>query len=79
LPTEEEQYEVYRAVAAAVKPEPMVIRTLDLGGDKFLSTLQVPEEMNPFLGWRAIRFCLQETEVFRAQLRAILRRVPRAT
>jgi phosphoenolpyruvate-protein phosphotransferase (PTS system enzyme I) len=73
LPTEEEQYEVYRAVAAAVKPEPMVIRTLDLGGDKFLSTLQVPEEMNPFLGWRAIRFCLQETEVFRAQLRAILR------
>ncbi len=73
LPTEEEQYQTYRSVAAAVKPQPLVIRTLDLGGDKFLSHLQVPKEMNPFLGWRAIRFCLQETEVFGAQLRAILR------
>jgi phosphotransferase system enzyme I (PtsI) len=73
LPTEEEQYEVYRTVASAVKPQPLVIRTLDLGGDKFLSHLDVPTEMNPFLGWRAIRFCLQETEIFRAQLRAILR------
>jgi phosphoenolpyruvate-protein phosphotransferase (PTS system enzyme I) len=73
LPTEEEQYEVYRSVAQAVHPEPLVIRTLDLGGDKFLSNLQIPQEMNPSLGWRAIRFCLQETEVFRAQLRAILR------
>ncbi|MEW6306740.1 MAG: phosphoenolpyruvate--protein phosphotransferase [Verrucomicrobiota bacterium] len=73
LPGEEEQYQAYRGVAAALKPHPVVIRTLDLGGDKFLSHLQVPEEMNPFLGWRAIRFCLQEKEIFRAQLRAILR------
>jgi phosphoenolpyruvate-protein phosphotransferase (PTS system enzyme I) len=50
-----------------------VLRTLDLGGDKFLSHLQVPREMNPFLGWRAIRFCLEEKEIFRLQLRAILR------
>jgi phosphoenolpyruvate-protein phosphotransferase (PTS system enzyme I) len=73
LPTEEEQYQAYRQVAAALKPSPVVIRTLDLGGDKFLSHLQLPQEMNPFLGWRAIRFCLQERPVFRAQLRAILR------
>ena len=73
LPSEEEQYQAYRKVAAALKPAPVVIRTLDLGGDKFLSHLQVPQEMNPFLGWRAIRFCLQQKELFRAQLRAILR------
>ncbi len=73
LPTEEEQYKAYREVAAALKPSPVIIRTLDLGGDKFLSHLQVPQEMNPFLGWRAIRFCLQEREIFRTQLRAILR------
>jgi phosphotransferase system enzyme I (PtsI) len=73
LPTEAEQYEAYRQVAAALKPQPVIIRTLDLGGDKFLSHLQVPQEMNPFLGWRAIRFCLQEREIFRNQLRAILR------
>jgi phosphotransferase system enzyme I (PtsI) len=73
LPTEEEQYESYRRVAAELKPDPVIIRTLDLGGDKFLSHLQIPPEMNPFLGWRAIRFCLEEKEVFRAQLRAILR------
>ena len=73
LPNEEEQYQAYRQVAAALKPSPVIIRTLDLGGDKFLSHLQVPQEMNPFLGWRAIRFCLQEREIFRAQLRAILR------
>src|SRR6185295_14177127 len=73
LPTEEEQYDAYRSVAAALQPHPVIIRTLDLGGDKFLSHLGLPHEMNPFLGWRAIRFCLQEKEVFRAQLRAILR------
>jgi phosphotransferase system enzyme I (PtsI) len=73
LPTEEEQYAVYREVAAALKPQPVIIRTLDLGGDKFSSQLQLAEEMNPFLGWRAIRFCLAQPEVFRAQLRAILR------
>jgi len=73
LPTEEQQYEAYRQVATALKPHPVVIRTLDLGGDKFLSHLQVPTEMNPFLGWRAIRFCLQERAIFRSHLRAILR------
>jgi phosphotransferase system enzyme I (PtsI) len=73
LPTEEEQYEAYRQVAATLKPHPVIIRTLDLGGDKFMSHLQVPQEMNPFLGWRAIRFCLQQRDIFRAQLRAILR------
>lgn len=73
LPTEEEQFQSYRRIAAALKPDPVIIRTLDLGGDKFLPHLQIPQEMNPFLGWRAIRFCLEEKEVFRAQLRAILR------
>lgn len=72
-PTEEEQYQAYRQVAAALKPNPVVIRTLDLGGDKLLTSLGIPQEMNPFLGWRAIRYCLQQEDVFRAQLRAILR------
>jgi phosphotransferase system enzyme I (PtsI) len=73
LPTEEEQYQSYRKVATALKPNPVIIRTLDLGGDKFASHLQLAQEMNPFLGWRAIRFCLAQPELFRAQLRAILR------
>ena len=73
LPGEDEQYQSYRQVAAALKPHPVVIRTLDLGGDKFASHLQVAPEINPFLGWRAIRFCLQQRDLFRAQLRAILR------
>ena len=73
LPTEEEQFQAYHKAAATLKPAPVVIRTLDLGGDKFRSHTDVPDEMNPFLGWRAIRFCLEEQEVFRAQLRAILR------
>ncbi len=73
LPTEEEQYQVYRQVAESLKPHGVIIRTLDLGGDKFASHLQLAQEMNPFLGWRAIRFCLAQPEMFRAQLRAILR------
>ena len=73
LPGEEDQYKVYRQVAAALKPHPVIIRTLDLGGDKFASHLQLAQEMNPFLGWRAIRFCLAQPELFCAQLRAILR------
>ena len=73
LPTEEEQYEVYRSVAAALKPNPVIIRTLDIGGDKFASQLQLAHELNPFLGWRAIRFCLAQPQLFCAQLRAILR------
>ena len=73
LPDEEEQFQAYRMVAAGLKPAPVIIRTMDLGGDKCLSHLELPTEMNPFLGWRAIRFCLEERDVFRAQLRAILR------
>ncbi len=72
-PDEEAQYKVYQQVAAALKPDPVIIRTLDLGGDKFASTLHIAQEMNPFLGWRAIRFCLAQPEMFCAQLRAILR------
>ncbi|OIO37743.1 MAG: phosphoenolpyruvate--protein phosphotransferase [Candidatus Omnitrophica bacterium CG1_02_46_14] len=73
LPSEEEQYHAYRTVAKDMAPKPVIIRTLDLGGDKFLSHLEMPREMNPFLGWRAIRFCLARPEIFKAQLRAILR------
>ena len=73
FPTEEEQYEAYVTVAKQVKPHPVIIRTMDLGGDKFLSPLQVPTEMNPFMGWRAIRFSLARPDIFRIQLRAVLR------
>ncbi|NQT06323.1 MAG: phosphoenolpyruvate--protein phosphotransferase [Candidatus Omnitrophica bacterium] len=73
LPTEEEQYQSYKLVAERMKPDSTIIRTLDLGGDKFLSQLEVPREMNPYLGWRAIRFCLAKPDIFKAQLRAILR------
>jgi len=71
--SEEEQFAAYREVAAALNPQPVIIRTLDLGGDKVMTHRQAPEEHNPFLGWRAIRICLQEHDLFRAQLRAILR------
>lgn len=73
LPDEEQQYRAYRKVAAALKPHPVVIRTLDLGGDKFVAHVPVPPEVNPFLGWRAIRFCLAQKDLFCAQIRAILR------
>ena len=73
LPSEEEQFENYKAVAKKVHPLPAVLRTLDLGGDKFLSHLDFPEEMNPAMGLRAIRFCLDQPWIFRTQLRAILR------
>ncbi|MFA6078624.1 MAG: phosphoenolpyruvate--protein phosphotransferase [Candidatus Omnitrophota bacterium] len=73
LPGEDEQFKAYSAVAKKVRPHSVVIRTLDLGGDKFLSQFEVPHEMNPFLGWRAIRFCLARPDVFKTQLRAILR------
>ena len=73
FPTEEEQYEAYCAVAEQLKPHPVIIRTMDLGGDKFLSPLQLPSEMNPFMGWRAIRFSLARPDIFRIQLRAVLR------
>ena len=73
LPTEEEQFAAYRQVAEAAAPHSVIIRTLDLGGDKFMSALHMPEELNPFLGWRAIRFCLERVDIFKTQLRAILR------
>ena len=73
LPDEEEQFQAYKKVSESLTPEPVIIRTLDLGGDKLLSHVNVAAEMNPFLGWRAIRLCLQEKELFRTQLRAILR------
>jgi phosphotransferase system enzyme I (PtsI) len=73
LPDEEAQYAAYRMVAEACKPDAVIIRTLDIGGDKFSPHLQMPHEVNPSLGWRAIRFCLQEKDLFRTQLRAILR------
>lgn len=73
FPTEQEQYEKYLEVARAVKPNPVIIRTLDLGGDKFHSEAASASEINPFLGFRAIRFCLANPDVFTAQLRAILR------
>jgi phosphotransferase system enzyme I (PtsI) len=73
LPSEEEHYLAYKHVAQQMNPYPVVIRTLDLGGDKFISQLKMPKEMSPFLGWRAIRFCLAKPNIFKVQLRAILR------
>ncbi|MCG6990157.1 MAG: phosphoenolpyruvate--protein phosphotransferase [Gemmatimonadetes bacterium] len=73
MPGEEEQYEAYRKVAEAFPEGAVYIRTFDLGGDKFPMFLHMPREENPFLGWRAIRVCLDEPELFRTQLRAILR------
>jgi len=73
LPTEEEQYQAYKYVAEEMNPSPVIIRTLDLGGDKFLSQFEMPKDMQPFLGWRAIRFCLARPDIFKVQLRAILR------
>lgn len=73
VPGEEEQYRAYRAVVEAMDGKPVTIRTLDIGGDKVLPELGAQDEKNPLLGWRAIRFCLSRTEIFRTQLRAILR------
>lgn len=73
LPSEDEHYHAYKYVAEEMSPYPVIIRTLDLGGDKFLSQFEIPTEMQPFLGWRAIRFCLARPEIFKVQLRAILR------
>jgi phosphotransferase system enzyme I (PtsI) len=73
LPNEEEQLQVYAEVAGRVLPNPLIVRTLDLGGDKIASTIETGDEMNPFLGWRAIRLCLEHGEIFKVQLRAILR------
>ncbi len=74
LPTEDEQYETYRKVAESVRPHPLIIRTFDLGGDKLApGAVDIADELNPFLGWRAIRFCLENVDIFKTQLRAILR------
>ena len=73
IPDEEELFNDYKQVAQIIQPETVTIRTLDIGGDKFLSSYQGAKEMNPALGLRAIRFCLKETDIFRSQLRAILR------
>jgi phosphotransferase system enzyme I (PtsI) len=73
MPDEQEQYELYRAVIEAVAPRPVVLRTFDIGGDKFASTFQLPEEMNPALGLRAVRLALERPDVFLTQLRAMVR------
>jgi phosphotransferase system enzyme I (PtsI) len=74
LPDEEEQYRTYRTVAERVCPNPLIIRTFDLGGDKLAEgASEISDELNPFLGWRAIRFCLENQKIFKTQLRAILR------
>lgn len=73
LPSEDEQFEAYKAVLEQMDGKPVVVRTLDIGGDKELSYLDLPKELNPFLGFRAIRFCLENEDVFRPQLRALLR------
>ena len=72
-PTEDEQFEQYKEVLTKMGDKPVIIRTLDIGGDKNVPYIDIPKEMNPFLGYRAIRLCLGNVEVFRTQLRAILR------
>ena len=73
MPSEDEQFEAYKSVLQEMDGKRVVVRTLDIGGDKELPYLNLPEEMNPFLGYRAIRLCLNEPEIFRPQLRALLR------
>lgn len=73
LPSEEEQYATYRKVAEQVRPHPLIIRTFDLGGDKVAGAVDSGDELNPFMGERAIRFCLEHLDMFKAQLRAIIR------
>ena len=73
LPTEEQQFEAYKKVLVAMNGKPVVVRTLDIGGDKKLPYLPIDPEMNPFLGYRAIRLCLDRKDIFRTQLRALLR------
>ncbi|WP_025755105.1 phosphoenolpyruvate--protein phosphotransferase [Mycoplasmopsis cricetuli] len=72
-PTEEEQFKAYKTVVLGMKGKKVVVRTLDIGGDKILKYFKFPTEMNPFLGYRAIRFCLQNLDIFKTQLRALIR------
>lgn len=73
LPTEDEQYLAYRTAAEVMNPYSVIIRTLDIGGDKKVTCFEIPEEMNPFLGWRAIRICLDRRDIFKTQLKALFR------
>ena len=73
LPTEDEQFEAYKKAVVGMQSKPVVVRTLDIGGDKPLNYLPLPEEMNPFLGYRAIRICLHRPDIFKTQLRALIR------
>ena len=73
LPTEKEQFEAYKSVVLKMQGKAVIIRTLDIGGDKHLSYLHIPEETNPFLGYRAVRLCLDRKDIFKVQLRALLR------
>src|SRR5690606_8194282 len=73
LPSEEVQFNAYKTVLKKMEGKPVVVRTLDIGGDKELPYLDLPKEMNPFLGFRAVRLCLERTDIFRTQLRALLR------
>lgn len=73
FPTEDEQFEAYKEVAIAMGPHPVTIRTMDIGGDKSLPYMELPREENPFLGWRAIRVCLDRTEILKTQFRALLK------
>lgn len=73
MPAEEDQFNAYKRAALSLKGKPVVIRTLDIGGDKPLPYLKLPKEDNPFLGFRAVRLCLEEKEIYKQQLRALLR------
>ena len=73
FPTEDEQFEAYKIVAEGLKGYPVTIRTMDIGGDKSLPYMELPQEENPFLGWRAIRVCLDRQEILKTQFRALLR------
>ncbi|MDU8356906.1 putative PEP-binding protein, partial [Pseudomonas syringae pv. actinidiae] len=73
LPSEDMQAETYAALARAFAPHPVIVRTLDIGGDKPVAGIEFPEEENPFLGWRGIRMCLDRPDIFKPQLRALLR------
>ncbi|CAL4318387.1 phosphoenolpyruvate-protein phosphotransferase PtsI [Buchnera aphidicola] len=73
LPSEEEQFQAYKKITVAMKNNPVIIRTMDIGGDKHLPYMNLPKEENPFLGWRAIRICIDRKEILHAQIKAILR------
>lgn len=73
FPSEDEQFEAYKKAVEGMNGKPVVVRTMDIGGDKPLDYMPLPEELNPFLGYRAIRICLQQPDMFKTQLRALVR------